>query len=73
MTKLAPARAVGMILGVWFLATSVGNFIGGRIASVYESFPLPTLFGLVAAFCFALAVILLFLIKPMKRLSEGVN
>ena len=73
MTKLAPARAIGMIMGVWFLATSVGNFIGGRIASVYESFPLPTLFGLVAAFCFALAVILLFLIKPMKRLSEGVN
>ncbi len=73
MTKLAPARGVGMIMGVWFLATSVGNFIGGRIASVYEKYPLPELFGLVVGFCMLIAVVLLFLIKPMKRLSEGVN
>ena len=73
MTKLAPARAVGMIMGVWFMATSVGNFIGGRLAAVYESFPLPLMFSLVAGFCIALAIVLLFLIKPMKRLSEGVN
>jgi proton-dependent oligopeptide transporter, POT family len=73
MTKLAPQRAVGMVMGVWFLATSVGNFIGGQIASVYEKFPLPVLFGLVAAFCLLLALILLFLIRPMKQLSEGVK
>jgi POT family proton-dependent oligopeptide transporter len=73
MTKLAPQRAVGMMMGVWFMADSVGNFIGGRLASVYESFPLPLLFGLVAAFCLLLALVLLFLIRPMRRLSEGVK
>jgi proton-dependent oligopeptide transporter, POT family len=73
MTKLAPQRAVGMVMGVWFLATSVGNFIGGRIASVYEKFPLPVLFGLVTGFCLLLALVLVFLIRPMKRLSEGVK
>jgi proton-dependent oligopeptide transporter, POT family len=73
MTKLAPARAVGMMMGVWFLADSVGNFIGGRLASVYESFPLPLLFGMVAGFCIALAVVLVFLIRPMRHLSEGVR
>jgi POT family proton-dependent oligopeptide transporter len=73
MTKLAPARAVGLIMGVWFLATSVGNFIGGRLASVYETFPLPQLFGLVAGFCFLLALVLVFMIRPMRGLSEGVN
>jgi POT family proton-dependent oligopeptide transporter len=73
MTRLAPARAAGTIMGVWFLADGVGNFIGGRLASVYETFPLPRLFGVVAGFCIALAVILVFLIRPMKRLSEGAN
>ena len=34
MTKLAPARIAGLMMGVWFLATSVGNFIGGRISSL---------------------------------------
>jgi POT family proton-dependent oligopeptide transporter len=73
MTKLAPARAVGMMMGVWFLATSVGDFIGGQMASLYESWPLPRLFGVVTGFCLVVAVILVFLIRPMKHLSEGVN
>ena len=37
MTKLAPARIAGLTMGVWFLATSVGNYIGGRVAGLYES------------------------------------
>jgi POT family proton-dependent oligopeptide transporter len=73
MTKLAPVRATGMVMGVWFLADGVGNFIGGRLASVYETFPLPELFGVVAGFCFAVALVLVFLIRPMKHLSEGVK
>ena len=50
MTKLAPARIAGLVMGIWFLATSVGNYIGGRVSGLYESFALPTLFGAVAAF-----------------------
>jgi POT family proton-dependent oligopeptide transporter len=73
MTRLAPANVVGMMMGVWFLADSVGNFISGRLASLYESWPLPALFGLVAGFCIVVAVALIFLIRPMKHLSEGVN
>jgi POT family proton-dependent oligopeptide transporter len=41
MTKLAPARIAGLVMGVWFLATSVGNYIGGRVSGFYESAPLP--------------------------------
>ena len=37
-------------MGVWFLGSSVGNYIGGRLAAFYETMPLPTLFGAVAAF-----------------------
>ena len=33
MTKLAPARIAGLMMGIWFLATSVGNYIGGRVSS----------------------------------------
>ena len=34
MTKLAPARIVGLMMGVWFLSISVGNFTGGRVVDV---------------------------------------
>ena len=73
MTKLAPARIGGLMMGAWFLSISVGDFIGGRLASVYETFSLPLLFGIVAGFCIVLGALLVFLIKPMRRLMGGVN
>ncbi len=73
MTKLAPVRVAGLMMGVWFMATSVGNFIGGRIASVYESFPLPTLFAVVAGFAMLIGMLMFFLSGRMKRMMGGVN
>jgi proton-dependent oligopeptide transporter, POT family len=73
MTKLTPARIGGLMMGAWFLSISVGDFIGGRLASVYETFPLPLLFGIVAAFSIAVGLVLVFLLKPMRRLMGGVN
>ena len=73
MTKLAPARICGLMMGVWFLSISVGDYIGGRLASVYEKFPLPSMFGLVAGFCIVVGILLVLLFKPMKRLMGGVN
>jgi len=70
MTKLAPARVGSMMMGVWFMATSVGNFIGGQVASVYEKFSLPQLFGVVALYALAFAGLLGLLVKPIKRMLE---
>ena len=36
------------MMGVWFLASSVGNFLGGSVAGFYDKFELPTLLTLVA-------------------------
>jgi POT family proton-dependent oligopeptide transporter len=73
MTKLAPARIAGLMMGVWFLATSVGNFIAGRLAGFYEAMPLPDLFGSITAFAMVAGVIMLLLVKPIKRLMGEVN
>jgi POT family proton-dependent oligopeptide transporter len=68
MTKLSPARIVGMSMGVWFLATSVGNFIGGRVSGLYESLALPTLFTAVAAYGILAGVILALFVPAMRKL-----
>ncbi|HEY4100028.1 MAG TPA: peptide MFS transporter [Gemmatimonadales bacterium] len=68
MTRLAPKRVASLMMGVWFLADSVGNFIGGRVAGVYEKFSLPTLFGGVATYALIFAVILALLVNPIKRM-----
>ncbi len=72
MSRLAPARIAGLVMGVWFLATSVGNYLAGMAASVYETMALDTLFWAVAATTFVSALVLVFLVKPIRRmLQEG--
>ena len=72
-TKLAPARVVGLMMGVFYLAISVGNFVGGRISSLYGSMPLPTLFGVVGAVGIGAGLVMLALTPPIKRLMGEVN
>jgi POT family proton-dependent oligopeptide transporter len=70
MTRLAPARIAGLMMGAWFLAASVGNLLGGQVASLYESLELPALFGSVAAFAGAAALLLALLVRPISRMLE---
>lgn len=73
MTKLAPARVGSLMMGVWFLATSVGNYIGGNVASFYESFSLSSLFGAIGVYALVFAVIIGLLIKPINRMLAKNN
>jgi POT family proton-dependent oligopeptide transporter len=73
MTKLAPARVTSLLMGVWFLATSVGNYMAGRAASFYEALPLPTLFNVVGVFGIGVGVLLLLFVRPIQRLMVGVK
>jgi proton-dependent oligopeptide transporter, POT family len=72
-TKLSPVRVAGLMMGFWYLAISLGNFIGGRLASLYGSMALTTLFGLIAAFGIGAGVVMLALSRPIKRLMGEVN
>ena len=73
MSKLAPARVTGLMMGVWFLATSVGNKIAGTVAGLYESFTLPTLFTAVTATALFAAVVMALLVGPIKRMMARSN
>jgi len=68
MTVLAPPRIAGLVMGVWFLATSVGNFIGGRVSGFYESFALPSLFTAIAVFAIVAGLVLAAVARPIGRL-----
>lgn len=72
-TKLAPARVAGFMMGVWFLSISLGNFLGGRIASFYEAFPLPQLLGTVGGFAIAAGLVLALFIRPIVRLMGSIR
>ena len=73
VTKLAPTRIVGLMLGVFFLSNAVGNKLAGWSAGFISTTPLPTLFGATAAVTLAAAVFMFLLIKPVERLMGGVR
>ncbi len=73
MSKLAPERAAGFMMGIWFLSTSIGNWMAGKAASLTASLPMLTVFEAVAAFSLAAAFIMAIMIKPTVRLMSGVK
>jgi POT family proton-dependent oligopeptide transporter len=72
-TKLSPVKIVGLMLGVWFLADSVGNKVAGLAAGFISSAPLPQLFGVVGAVCLVASAFAFLLIKPVRGLMGGVH
>jgi POT family proton-dependent oligopeptide transporter len=72
VTKLAPSRIVGLMMGVWFLSVAVGDIIAGWTAGLFSTMPLPLLFGTVAGAMLVAAAILALLVRPVQRLMGGV-
>ena len=73
MTKLSPRRYVGQMMGIWFLASAVGNLIGGLVGGHVDPEKLeqmPWLFGLTTASLMASAVVLALLAIPIRRMLQ---
>ena len=66
ISRLAPARIASLTMGVWFLASSVGNYLGGRVAGLCDRFSLPGLFAMVTGLAL-LAALGLWALGPYAR------
>ena len=73
MTKLAPERIVGQMMGIWFLGAATGNFIGGNVGGLFETYPLNQIFLAVFATSTAAAVLMFIGIQRIRRLMGGVH
>ncbi len=69
MTKLSPRRFVGQMMGIWFLASAMGNLIGGLVGGRVDPEKLdqmPMLFIITSA-SLMLAALVLFALTPLIR------
>jgi len=73
VTKLAPLRIVGLMMGVWFLSNAFGNKLAGYAAGFFSSMPLNQLFTITTAVLLGAAVVMFAIIKPAKRLMGDVR
>jgi POT family proton-dependent oligopeptide transporter len=76
MTKLAPTRFVGQVMGLWFLSMALGGNLAGQLSGEYDSsnlLSLPTLF-LKIFWWGALGGLAMLLFTPLlKRLMGNVR
>ena len=68
ITKISPARIVGLMMGVWFLSLAFGDKLAGWLAGLMTSMPLDTLFHDVAIALLVAAAIMFALVRPVRRL-----
>ena len=73
VTKLAPARLVGLMMGVWFFATAMGNYVAGWVAGFLQDRPYSQVFSAAALNLVIATVILALLIIPIKKMMRGVK
>ncbi len=75
VTKLAPVKLVGIMMGVWFLAASFGSKLAGYLSGFYvpNSGTLVKLYGGIAAGLLVSAALLALLTPKVKKLMGEVN
>jgi len=74
MTRLAPARLAGLVMGIWFLSNAFGNKIAGLLAGEFpasDSSELAAFFETQALIVGASAGVLLLLSPLLKRWMHG--
>jgi proton-dependent oligopeptide transporter, POT family len=75
MTKLSPRKYVGQMMGIWFLAASVGNLIAGLVGGEVDPEKLeqtPALFMGTTIALFVSAVVLGLLAIPIRKMMREV-
>lgn len=76
MTKLAPQRLLGLVMGIWFLAAALGNKLAGVLAGHFESKDPDALAGFFlkqSLWVGVATVVLVALIPWVKRLMGGIR
>lgn len=73
ITKLAPARYVSQAMGIWFLGSSLGNYIAGQAAGFTEHSPASQVFFIVFCISSGIGVVIALVAKPITKLMGGVR
>ncbi|TDC65829.1 peptide MFS transporter [Micromonospora sp. KC207] len=72
-TKLAPVKYASQMMGLWFLATAVGDAIGGQVARLAETWPEPIYFLTFGAASVLLGLGAVMFARHIRTLMAGIH
>jgi len=66
VTKVAPARLMSMLMGIWFMANAIGNYFVGYLGTYYEKMSHEAFFLMLAGLSIGAGLAIFALQKPLK-------
>jgi proton-dependent oligopeptide transporter, POT family len=73
ITKLSPARIVGLMMGVWFLSLAFGNKLSGWTAGLISTMSFIGVMEWMGGTLLVASVVMFVLVKPVRRLMGDVK
>lgn len=74
VSKLSPPRLTALMMGGWFLSTSVGNKLSGMLSGLWETFEDKKYFFLMnLGLCMVATLMMLFLLKWLRKVMQEKN
>jgi proton-dependent oligopeptide transporter, POT family len=67
VVKVAPARLVSMLMGMWYMANFFGNYLSGYIGAYYEKMSRESFFLLVGLLAIGSGLAIFAIQKPLKN------
>jgi POT family proton-dependent oligopeptide transporter len=67
VTKVAPARIVSMMMGVWFLSSFFGNYLAGFLGTFWERMPREGFFLMLVGLGLGGGIAIWLLGRPLER------
>jgi POT family proton-dependent oligopeptide transporter len=71
VSKVAPPRIRGMMMGGWFVATAIGNKLT-QIGQLWDDWLHSSYWLLLSGCAVFMAMVLLVLLRPLKKAMPGV-
>lgn len=71
VSKVAPARMRGLMMGGWFGATAIGNYLSGFIGGFYNTLSHTSFFLILTTLLFLSALMVRLVLKRLKHATDG--
>ena len=70
VSKVAPPKYKGLMMGGWFAATAVGNYLVSIIGMLWGGLPLWVLWGILVALCLLSALFIFSIMKKLEMVAK---
>lgn len=70
VSKVAPPKYKGMMMGGWFVATAIGNFLVAVPALLWGSLPLYVVWGVLIAVCLVSALFIFSILGRLEKVAK---